>query len=206
MKTKMVAGIISAALAMTAVAEAKTKKHHRVTRHPAAATQPFVNPFMANFMAMNSAMNPAMNPAMSAGPRASRKGMRASRNARPATMPDMAVWTGGLGGVGMISTARSYAGRNPTGRSRQWCGEFMALVVRQSGGRVPEGHAKASSWAKLPRTTERVGAVAVMPHHVGIVTGQCEGGGVKIVSGNFGRVKVGEGCIPRSRIIAFVQP
>lgn len=112
----------------------------------------------------------------------------------------------GLGGAGLISTARSYAGRNPTGRSRQWCGEFMAMVVRQSGGRVPEGSAKASSWAKLPRTTERVGAVAVMPHHVGIVTGQCEGGGVRIVSGNFGRVKVGEGCVPRSRIVAFVQP
>jgi hypothetical protein len=118
----------------------------------------------------------------------------------------MSAWTGGFGGAGMISTARSYAGRNPTGRSRQWCGEFMAMVVRQSGGRVPEGHAKASSWAKLPRTTEHVGAVAVMPHHVGIVTGQCEGGGVQIVSGNFGRVKVGEGCVPRSRIMAFVQP
>lgn len=113
---------------------------------------------------------------------------------------------GGFAGASMISTARSYAGRNPTGRSRQWCGEFMALVARQSGGRVPEGYAKASSWAKLPRTTEHVGAVAVMPHHVGIVTGQCENGGVKIVSGNFGRVKVGEGCVPRSRIMAFVQP
>jgi hypothetical protein len=109
-------------------------------------------------------------------------------------------------GSSMVAAARSYAGRNPTGRSRQWCGEFMALVARQSGGRVPEGYAKASSWAKLPRTTEHVGAIAVMPHHVGIVTGTCEGGGVQIVSGNFGRVKVGEGCIPRSRIMAFVQP
>lgn len=209
MKTKMVAGIISAALAMTAVAEAKTKKHHRTTRHQAAATQPVVNPFMRNFMAMQAAMNPAMNPAMQKNTRASRKSARASRlnaPAYPAMAPNMAAWTGGLGGAGLISTARSYAGRNPTGRSRQWCGEFMAMVVRQSGGRVPEGHAKASSWAKLPRTTERVGAIAVMPHHVGIVTGQCEGGGVKIVSGNFGRVKVGEGCVSRSRIMAFVQP
>ena len=82
----------------------------------------------------------------------------------------------------------------------------MALVARQSGGRVPEGYAKASNWAKLPRTTERVGAVAVMPHHVGLVTGTCENGGVKILSGNFGRAKVGEGCISRSRIMAFVQP
>jgi hypothetical protein len=115
-------------------------------------------------------------------------------------------FTGGFAGTSMIATAKSYAGRNPTGRSRQWCGEFMALVARRSGGRVPEGYAKASNWAKLPRTTERVGAVAVMPHHVGIVTGQCEGGGVKILSGNFGRAKVGEGCVSRSRIMAFVQP
>lgn len=113
---------------------------------------------------------------------------------------------GGFAGASMVSTARAYAGRNPTGRSRQWCGEFMALVARQSGGRVPEGYAKASSWAKLPRTTEHVGAVAVMPHHVGVVTGTCEGGGVQIVSGNFGRAKVGEGCVSRSRIVAFVQP
>lgn len=197
MKTKIAVGILSAALAMSAAAEAKTRKHHRVARHQAPATQPLVNPFMQNFMAMQTAINPAV-----------RKNTRASHKAAkhpmyPAMAPSMAAWTGG---VGLISTARSYAGRNPTGRSRQWCGEFMAMVVRQSGGRVPEGHAKASSWAKLPRTTERVGAIAVMPHHVGIVTGRCEGGGVKIVSGNFGRVKVGEGCVSRSRIMAFVQP
>jgi len=112
----------------------------------------------------------------------------------------------GANGASLISTARAYSGRNPTNRSRQWCGEFMGLVVRQNGGKLPDGYAKASSWAKLPRTTERVGAVAVMPHHVGIVTGKCENGGVQIISGNFGRAKVGEGCISRARIIAFVQP
>ena len=206
MKTKIAVGILSAALAVSAAAEAKTRKHHRVARQQAPVTQPLVNPFMQNFMAMNAAMNPAMNPASPKNARASRKAAKASRPMYPAMAPNMAAWTGGLGGAGMISAARSYAGRNPTGRSRQWCGEFMAMVVRQSGGRVPEGSAKASSWANLPRTTEHVGAVAVMPHHVGIVTGQCEGGGVRIVSGNFGRVKVGEGCVPRSRIVAFVQP
>ena len=204
MKTKITVGILSAAIAAsTMTADAKTRKHHRVARHQAPVTQPFVNPFMQNFMAMQAAMNPAMNPAAKKYSRASRK---AAKPEYPAMAPGMGAWTGGFGGAGLISTARSYAGRNPTGRSRQWCGEFMAMVVRQSGGRVPEGHAKASSWAKLPRTTERVGAIAVMPHHVGIVTGQCEGGGVKIVSGNFGRVKVGEGCVSRSRIMAFVQP
>jgi hypothetical protein len=112
----------------------------------------------------------------------------------------------GASGAGLIATAKAYSGRNPTRRSSQWCGEFMGLVVRQNGGRVPEGYAKASNWAKLPRTTEHPGAVAVMPHHVGIVTGQCENGGVQIVSGNYGRAKVGEGCVSRRQIIAFVQP
>jgi hypothetical protein len=203
MKTKIAVGILSAALAMSAAAEAKTRKHQRLARQQTPVMQPLINPFMQNFAAMNAA---AMNPGMSVNPRTSRKTAKAAARSYTAMTPNMAAWTGGLGGAGLISTARSYAGRNPTGRPRQWCGEFMAMVVRQSGGRVPEGSAKASSWAKLPRTTERVGAIAVMPHHVGIVTGQCEGGGVQIVSGNFGRVKVGEGCIPRSRIVAFVQP
>jgi len=136
---------------------------------------------------------------------------RAARHHAPAAQTvvnpfQFSGMTGGFAGTSMIATAQNYAGRNPTGRSRKWCGEFMALVARQSGGRVPEGYAKASNWAKLPRTTERVGAVAVMPHHVGIVTGQCENGGVKILSGNFGRAKVGEGCVSRGRIMAFVQP
>lgn len=114
-------------------------------------------------------------------------------------------FTGFSSGSSLISTARAYTGTNPTRRSRQWCGEFMGLVVRKTGGKIPDGYAKASSWAKLPRTTERPGAVAVMPHHVGIVTGTCEDGRVKIVSGNHGR-RVGEGCYSRKRIIAFVQP
>lgn len=112
---------------------------------------------------------------------------------------------GGFGGSSLISTARAYMGTNPTNRARLWCGEFMGLVVRKTGGKVPEGYALATSWAKLPRTTMHPGAVAVMSSHVGIVTGECENGGVRIVSGNHGH-RVGEGCYPRGRIIAYVQP
>jgi len=112
---------------------------------------------------------------------------------------------GGFGDSSLVATARSYTGTNPTKRSRQWCGEFLGLVVRKNGGKVPDGYALAKSWATLPRTTMRPGAVAVMRSHVGIVTGECENGGVKVVSGNHNRT-VGEGCYPRSRIIAYVQP
>ena len=112
---------------------------------------------------------------------------------------------GGFGGGGLVSVARSYTGTNPTKRARQWCGEFLGLVVRKAGGKVPEGYALAKSWASLPRTTMHPGAIAVMSSHVGIVTGECENGGVRIVSGNHNRT-VGEGCYPRGRIIAYVQP
>ncbi len=112
---------------------------------------------------------------------------------------------GGFGGSSLISTARAYMGTNPTNRARQWCGEFMGLVVRKTGGKVPDGYALATSWAKLPRTSMHTGAVAVMSSHVGIVTGECENGGVRVLSGNHGH-RVGEGCYPRGRIIAYVQP
>jgi uncharacterized protein (TIGR02594 family) len=112
---------------------------------------------------------------------------------------------GGFGGSGLISVARSYTGTNPTNRSRQWCGEFLGLVVRKTGGKIPEGYALAKSWASLPRTSMHPGAIAVMSSHVGIVTGECENGAVRIVSGNHNRT-VGEGCYPRGRIIAYVQP
>lgn len=194
MKTAVAVGILSALLITTA--DAKNRKHR--VRHQAATTQNVVNPFF-QFPGMTAAAEPQNRRHRGARHR----GAVAQNAANPFQFSGM---TGGFAGTSMIATAQSYAGRNPTGRSRQWCGEFMALVARQSGGRVPEGYAKASNWAKLPRTTERVGAVAVMPHHVGIVTGQCENGGVKILSGNFGRAKVGEGCISRGRIMAFVQP
>ncbi|HWK87102.1 MAG TPA: hypothetical protein VNQ34_06305 [Xanthobacteraceae bacterium] len=199
----VVVGTLLAAVAIAGPAEAKTKRRH-VAQQQQAAAQPFANPFGFNPFLNAAAYSPA-----AAGTRTKMRHRRAAqRNAatQVAANPFNLGAFAGASGHSLISTARAYSGRNPTNRSRQWCGEFMGLVVRQNGGKVPEGYAKASSWAKLPRTTERVGAVAVMPHHVGIVTGQCEGGGVQIISGNFGRAKVGEGCIPRSRIIAFVQP
>lgn len=198
----VVVGTLLTAVALASPAEAKTKRRHVAPKQPA-ATQPFANPFGFNAFAGATGYSLAAN-----GTETKVQRRRSQRNAaaQAAANPFSLGAFAGASGSSLISTARAYSGRNPTSRGRQWCGEFMGLVVRQNGGQVPEGYAKASSWAKLPRTTERVGAVAVMPHHVGIVTGQCEGGGVQIISGNFGRAKVGEGCIPRSRIIAFVQP
>jgi hypothetical protein len=198
----VVVGTVLAAVALASPAEAKTKRRHVAHKQPA-ATQPFANPFGFNPFLNAAAYAPAANRAET-GARHRRVSQRSAAAGANAGSFNLGAFAG-ASGHSLIATARNYSGRNPTSRSRQWCGEFMGLVVRQSGGKVPDGYAKASSWAKLPRTTERVGAVAVMPHHVGIVTGQCEGG-VQIISGNFGRAKVGEGCISRSRIIAFVQP
>jgi hypothetical protein len=203
MRTAVAVGILSALLITTA--EAKNRKH-RAARHHAPAAQTVVNPFF-QFPRMAGVAGTPVAAAAETNSRRHRSARHRGAVAQNVVNPfQFSGMTGGFAGTSMIATAQNYAGRNPTGRSRQWCGEFMALVARQSGGRVPEGYAKASNWAKLPRTTERVGAVAVMPHHVGIVTGRCENGGVKILSGNFGRAKVGEGCVSRGRIMAFVQP
>lgn len=189
--------ILAVVVAAVSTAEAKPRKHHRAHHrhhHSTAVKQVKPNPFVFSFAGFGNPMAAA----------AQSKRTRASKHSSSASYSG-ASFAGFGSGASLIATARSYAGTNPTRRSRQWCGEFMGLVVRKTGGRVPEGYAKASSWAKLPHTTMHVGAVAVMPHHVGIVTGECEGGGVRIVSGNHGR-RVGEGCYPRRRIIAFVTP
>lgn len=192
MKNIIVAAIAVSSVAAATAADAKPRHHHhRHHSHHArqVPAQP-VNPFAA-FM-QNARAN-------------ARAAVKTSGKTRGGAYTSFGRAGGFGGGSSLIATARSYTGTNPTRRSRQWCGEFMGLVVRKTGGKIPEGYAKASSWAKLPRTTEHPGAVAVMPHHVGIVTGTCDNGKVKIVSGNHGH-RVGEGCYPRRRIIAFVQP
>lgn len=227
MKTALTAmtAILVFAMATATTTEAKPRKHHRTHHHAQqhyqhqhhyrkhskrqrhrhhkrhTAKTPQTNPMLFPWFASAEQKTPARSRKRATHNRHSNYSL--SSNAMSAN--GISSFGGSGRGSAMIATARSYTGTNPTRRSRQWCGEFMGLVVRKTGGRVPEGYAKASSWAKLPRTTMRVGAVAVMPHHVGIVTGQCENGDVRIVSGNHGR-RVGEGCYPRKRIIAFVEP
>jgi hypothetical protein len=51
----------------------------------------------------------------------------------------------------------------------------------------------------------QVGAIAVMRHHVGVVSGVDANGNPIIVSGNHNRT-VAESVYPRSRIAAYVMP
>ena len=104
----------------------------------------------------------------------------------------------------LVNEASRYMGGNPTGWARVWCGKFAELVVRAVGGKIPPNPAVARSWASLPRTSPRIGAIAVMPHHVGFVSGFDGRGNPIIVSGNHGH-RVGVGVYSRSRIIAYVS-
>ena len=64
---------------------------------------------------------------------------------------------------------------------------------------------RAISWLRKPRTIARIGAIAVMPHHIGIVKGFDKRGNPILISGNHGH-KVGIGAYPRGRILAYVTP
>jgi hypothetical protein len=102
----------------------------------------------------------------------------------------------------LASVAGRYLGGNPTGWGRVWCGVFMRLVVRQAG--LPDNPAGnlARSWAHYGRPTgAQPGAIAVMPHHVGIVLA-IQGDRVLVRSGNHGH-RVADGWYPARRIIAY---
>src|SRR5204863_1977603 len=89
----------------------------------------------------------------------------------------------------LVSEARRYLGRNPTGWAHDWCGKFMNLVLERTGHRGT-GSNFALSFARYGRRVSgpQVGAVAVMTRrgggHVGVVSGVLPGGKVKVISGN----------------------
>ncbi|HEY4142012.1 MAG TPA: TIGR02594 family protein [Pseudolabrys sp.] len=112
---------------------------------------------------------------------------------------------GGFTSNSLVSEARRYMGTNPTGRGRAWCGAFMDMVLKKTGhaggGNLARAYARYGSRVSGPQ----VGAIAVMNHHVGVVSGVDPNGNPIIVSGNHNRT-VAESVYPRSRIIAYVAP
>jgi uncharacterized protein (TIGR02594 family) len=112
---------------------------------------------------------------------------------------------GGYTSNSLVSEARSFLGTNPTGRSRQWCGAFMDLVLKKTGhaggGNLAIAYARYGTRVSGPQ----VGAIAVMNHHVGVVSGIDPNGNPIIVSGNHNRT-VAEAVYPRSRVAAYVMP
>ena len=109
----------------------------------------------------------------------------------------------------VVSEARRYLGGNPTGRSSQWCGAFMDMVLKRTGhkggGNLAFAYAKYGTRISGPQ----IGAIAVMPRkgggHVGVVSGIDSAGNPIIISGNHNR-KVAESVYPRGRITAYVMP
>jgi uncharacterized protein (TIGR02594 family) len=112
---------------------------------------------------------------------------------------------GGFTSNSLVSEARSFMGTNPTGRGSQWCGAFMDLVLKKTGhaggGNLARAYANYGTRVSGPE----VGAIAVMPHHVGVVSGVDANGNPIIVSGNHNRT-VAESVYPRGRIMAYVMP
>ena len=104
------------------------------------------------------------------------------------------------GGSQLIRLAMEHLGDNPTGWSHNWCGRFLAMTLEaaghSAGGNLAAGYADYGLPAKA-----QVGAIAVMPHHVGIVTAVGPGY-VMLLSGNHGH-KVGVGRYASNKIIAY---
>lgn len=105
-------------------------------------------------------------------------------------------------GSGLVAAARAYLGTNPTGWTHVWCGKFMSMIAPSAAARIHNPN-RAIEWASLPHVNCQVGAVAVLRHHVGVVS-QCGGNAVRLVSGNHGH-RVGEGDYSARRIVAFVR-
>ncbi len=107
----------------------------------------------------------------------------------------------------ILAAARAEVGKGAIyGRRNLWCARFMNWVLEHTGHRGT-GSDAARSFASLPRTSLRVGAIAVMGRkgggHVGIVSGVTARGDPIIVSGNNGG-RVREGAVARGRVLAFV--
>jgi hypothetical protein len=104
------------------------------------------------------------------------------------------------GGSQLIRLALEHLGKNPTGWAHNWCGRFLAMTLEEAGhtggGNLAAGYADYGLPAKA-----QVGAIAVMSHHVGIVTAVGPDY-VVLVSGNHGH-KVGVGRYASNKIIAY---
>jgi uncharacterized protein (TIGR02594 family) len=81
----------------------------------------------------------------------------------------------------------------------------MDMVLKHTGhaggGNLARAYARYGTRVSGPQ----VGAIAVMNHHVGVVSGIDPNGNPIIVSGNHNRT-VAESVYPRGRIAAYVMP
>jgi hypothetical protein len=108
----------------------------------------------------------------------------------------------------LVALAMRYDGKNPTGWSHNWCAHYLDMVLQEAG--YPGGGNLARGYASYGQPTPaRVGAIAVMPNHVGVVAFVGDDY-VILVSGNHGGSSgdrtVGLGRYAMSRITTFRMP
>jgi len=108
----------------------------------------------------------------------------------------------------LVALAMRYDGKNPTGWSHNWCAHYLDMVLQEAG--YPSGGNLARGYASYGQPTPaRVGAIAVMPNHVGVVAFVGDDY-VILVSGNHGGSSgdrtVGLGRYAMSRITTFRIP
>ncbi len=107
-------------------------------------------------------------------------------------------------GGSIVSVMEGDLGTNPTGWAHDWCSHYLGMVLHRIG--LPDsGSNTAISYAHYGHPAAPApGVIAVMPHHVGVVT-KVLGDKVELVSGNHSH-KVGIGDYSIHRIIAFRAP
>ena len=108
----------------------------------------------------------------------------------------------------LVALAMRYNGTNPTGWTHNWCAHYLDIVLQEAG--YPSGGNLARGYASYGQPTPaRVGAIAVMPNHVGVVAFVGDDY-VILVSGNHGGSSghrtVGLGRYGMSRITTFRMP
>jgi len=108
----------------------------------------------------------------------------------------------------LVALAMRYDGKNPTGWSHNWCARYLDMVLQEAG--YPSGGNLARGYASYGQPTPaRVGAIAVMPNHVGVVAFVGDDY-VILVSGNHGGSSghrtVGLGRYAMRRITTFRMP
>lgn len=94
----------------------------------------------------------------------------------------------------------------PSGCPSRWCACYLDRMLKKAG--LPTlGSYAARDFAHYGRKAKagQVGAIMVMPHHVGVVAGKCSDGRVRLVSGNHGH-RVGTGCYAVGKAIAWRLP
>jgi hypothetical protein len=111
----------------------------------------------------------------------------------------------GASGDRLLHVAERYVGKgNFTGFNGKWCAAAAGMWLREAGyTRLPS--LAAVSYARYGKPSgPRVGAVAVLPHHIGVVA-KVYSDSILLLSGNH-RHNVGYSVVSNRAIVAFREP